>query len=108
MRPMATAGNPSNLRPVGESRALLDNRAGAHDASGADEAVVADDRPRFDHGAVRCGSVGSSRRVHNRPVLDHQLVVREQVQNGVLENLDVVADAHGAVRVSDDLHTGAR
>ena len=40
-------------------------------------------------------------------VVDDELVVGQQVQHGVLEDLHVVADPHGAVGVADDLDAGA-
>ena len=40
-------------------------------------------------------------------VVDDEVVVGEQVQDGVLEDLHVVADAHRSVRVADDLDAGA-
>ena len=90
-----------------EAGALLDNRSGAHDAAGADHAAVTHDRPGFDD---RAGADAAA--VDHRPgaddhaVVDDQVVVRQQVQDGVLEDLHVVADAHRAVGVADDLDAG--
>jgi len=40
-------------------------------------------------------------------VVDDQLIFGKQVQDGVLEDLDIVADPDGAVGVADDLYAGA-
>ena len=50
-----------------------------------------------DHGA----------RSDDDPVVDDELVVGQEVQDRVLEDLDIVADADRAVGVADDLDAGA-
>src|SRR5580704_8198982 len=39
-------------------------------------------------------------------VLNDQVVVRKKMQDGVLQNLHIVANANGAMRVADDLDSG--
>ena len=58
--------------------------------------------PRADLAAVDHGS-----RADDHVVVNDELVVGQQVQDGVLEDLHVVADADRAVGVPDDLDPGA-
>jgi hypothetical protein len=82
---------PARTTQAGPEDAVI-----AHDGSGLDHRAGADPAP-VDH---RPGS-------DHDPVLEHEIVVGQEVQHRVLEDLDVVADAHRAVRVADDLHAGA-
>src|SRR5262245_9973687 len=100
-------GEPVDLGASPESRALLDDRTRPDDAFGADRAAVADDRSRLDHGpSTDVAAMDHRSRPDDRVVLDDELVVGQQMEHGVLQNLDVVADAHRAVRVTDDLDSG--
>ena len=94
--------------PASKLRALLDDRAGAHDAPGTEHAVVTHDRARLDDGSgADATAVDHRAGTDDHTVVDDEVVVGEQVQDGVLEDLHVVADAHWSVRVADDLDARA-
>src|SRR5207253_2233914 len=91
-----------------ESRALLHDGPGTHDASGAEDAPVAHDGAGFDDGtSADATAVDHGAGTDDHAVLDDEIVVGEQVQDGVLQDLDVGTDAYRAMRVADDLDAGA-
>src|SRR5436190_11178668 len=91
-----------------ESRSLLDDRAGAHYTPAADHAVVADDRAGLDDGpSTDVAAVDHRSRADDDAIVEDQIVVREKVQDGVLEDLDVVADPYRSVCIADDLDARA-
>src|SRR5436190_699321 len=80
---------------------------GALDATGAEHAAVAHDGAGLDDGAgADSAAVDHRPGTHDCSVLDDEVVVRQQVQDGVLQDLDVASDAHRSVRVTDDLDAG--
>src|SRR3954464_9539273 len=90
----ARAGNPSStLRRGGVARclagALLDARSGADDGLRPGGAEVADDRGGLDDAAsADVAAVDHGAGPDDDVVLDDQLLVRQQVQHGVLQDLD--------------------
>jgi hypothetical protein len=89
-------------------RPLFDDGAGADHRPGADHAAVADDRTRLDDApASEPTAVDHGAGTDDHAVVDDELVVGEQMQDGVLQDLNVGSDTHRAVRVPDDLDTGA-
>ena len=70
----------------------------------AESGPVRDDRTGFDHAAIPNHTAVDHRGgTDDAVVADEQMVVGEQVQDGVLEYLHPIADANRAVAVTDDL-----
>ena len=91
-----------------EPRALFHDCSGAYHAAGAEHAAVTDDRSRLDDGSgADATAVDHGAGADDDAVVDDEVVVREQVQDSVLEDLDVAADAHRPGGVADDLDAGA-
>src|SRR5207237_559784 len=77
-----------------ETRALLDDGSGAHEAAPTEHAAVTHDRTGFDDGpGADATAVDHGAGADDHAVLDDEIVVRQQVQDGVLQELDVAADA---------------
>jgi hypothetical protein len=81
---ISSAGNPS-ISTCPKARALFDDGTGPDDAARAERAVIADDGAWLDDRAgTDLAAVDHGARSDCDAVLDDQLVVGKQVQDGVL------------------------
>lgn len=91
----------------GDFLALGDQGTGLDEGVFADGAVVTEGGPRlYDGGPADGGAVDYAGGTDDDVVLDDELVVGQEVEDGVFQDLDVVADADGAVGVADNFDSG--
>ena len=104
IRPAQPPGKSLDDAPVRELTALLDKAPRRHDAILSQPAVVADDGARLDDtSAADVAAVDHRARADDDVIADDQTGVGQQVKDGILENLDPIADPDRTVAVTDDL-----